>query len=142
MNPRELLTKREYQIAELLAWGLTKKEIADRLFISYYTVDNHTKSIFEKTDVSTVNELAAWWFCNQYNIPRDHSPLSRSTIAIILLLTLFPKGIMASMHTVRRYNRNNRGLERTVNRTLRTITTRGRTFRFRDYNEQDLQLEF
>ena len=55
MKPKDLLTKREYEVAELLAWGQTKKEVADRLFISYYTVDNHTKSIFEKAEVSTVN---------------------------------------------------------------------------------------
>lgn len=34
------LTQRETQIAELLAWGAAKKEVADRLSISPRTVEN------------------------------------------------------------------------------------------------------
>lgn len=33
MNARAVLTKREAQIAELLAWGAAKKEVADRLIL-------------------------------------------------------------------------------------------------------------
>ena len=46
------LTKRESEIAELFAWGASKKEIANRLFISERTVENHARRIFEKTGLS------------------------------------------------------------------------------------------
>ena len=62
------LTKREAQIAELLAWGESKKEVADRLYIAERTVENHTRSIYEKTGVQKATELCVWWFCNAFHI--------------------------------------------------------------------------
>ena len=40
------LTKRESEIAELFAWGATKKDVASRLYISERTVENHTRNIY------------------------------------------------------------------------------------------------
>lgn len=62
MNKDAKLTKRENQIAELIAWGSAKKEIADLLCISVNTVDNTARSIYEKIGVNKSNELSAWWF--------------------------------------------------------------------------------
>lgn len=42
------LTQRETQIAELLAWGAAKKEVADRLSISPRTVENTARNIYSK----------------------------------------------------------------------------------------------
>lgn len=36
------LSKRESQIAELLAWGASKKEVADKLFVSTRTIEKHS----------------------------------------------------------------------------------------------------
>ena len=47
----ERLTSRELEILELLAEGLTKKEIAGRLGISNSTVSHHVVHIFEKLKV-------------------------------------------------------------------------------------------
>jgi DNA-binding NarL/FixJ family response regulator len=47
------LTEREQQILELLVGGLIKKEIADKLSISFYTVDTHLRSIYHKLRVTT-----------------------------------------------------------------------------------------
>ena len=80
------LTKRESEIAELFAWGASKKEIANRLFISERTVENHARRIFDKTGCSKVNELSAWWFCTNFHISFDLSPLTRRTIATCLLV--------------------------------------------------------
>jgi len=95
------LTKRECEVAELLAWGQTKKEVADRLFISYYTVDNHTKNIFQKTGVSSVNGLSAWWFCTRFKISFDLSPLKRAVVAGCLLLCVLPREMMSDQDTFR-----------------------------------------
>jgi two-component system, NarL family, nitrate/nitrite response regulator NarL len=53
------LTKREAQIAELLADGLSNKAIASQLFIELTTVKNHVHNILEKLDVHSRGEAAA-----------------------------------------------------------------------------------
>ena len=52
------LSKREKEVASLVAQGFKNKEIADRLFISEQTVKNHMHNIFEKLGVSDRLELA------------------------------------------------------------------------------------
>jgi len=47
------LTDRERDVLDLLARGLTNKEIAEKLVITTNTVKRHLKSIFEKLDVHT-----------------------------------------------------------------------------------------
>lgn len=47
------LSEREKEILELMVEGLIKKEIADRLGVSYHTVNNHLRSIYEKLHVHT-----------------------------------------------------------------------------------------
>ena len=49
----ELLTGRERRILQLMADGLTKKEIATRAEISVHTVSTHIRSIYDKLQVST-----------------------------------------------------------------------------------------
>ena len=51
------LSKRETEIALLLCKGLTYKEIADTLYISERTVNNHVQHIFLKTDVNKKMQL-------------------------------------------------------------------------------------
>jgi len=45
------LTAREQKILELMAQGLIKKQIADKLEISYHTVDTHLRNIYTKLHV-------------------------------------------------------------------------------------------
>lgn len=85
------LTKRESEIAELFAWGASKKDVASRLFISERTVENHTRNIYEKTGCAKVNELSAWWFCTHFHISFDLSPLKRNIIAAFLLMIVLPQ---------------------------------------------------
>jgi DNA-binding NarL/FixJ family response regulator len=47
------LTAREVEILELMVGGLIKKEIADKLSISYHTVDTHLRNIYTKLHVHT-----------------------------------------------------------------------------------------
>ena len=82
------LTKRESEIAELFAWGASKKDIANRLFISERTVENHARRIYEKTGCSKVNELSAWWFCTTFHISFSLSPIKRKFIALCFLAML------------------------------------------------------
>ncbi len=47
------LTERETEILRLLVEGLLKKEIADRLDISFHTVDSHLRNIYTKLHVNS-----------------------------------------------------------------------------------------
>ncbi len=52
------LTKREREVAVLAATGITSKDIADRLFVSVRTVDNHLGRVYDKLGISSRAELA------------------------------------------------------------------------------------
>jgi DNA-binding NarL/FixJ family response regulator len=45
------LSPREKEILGLLVDGLTKKEIAEKLFLSFHTIDNHLRNIYGKLQV-------------------------------------------------------------------------------------------
>ena len=63
------VTAREREIAGCLAAGLTNSEIAQQLVLSPYTVQDHIKSLLEKTGVSSRQELVARIFLDDY-LPR------------------------------------------------------------------------
>lgn len=58
-NELNALTDREREVLDLLALGLTNKEIAEKLFITTNTVKRHLKAIFEKLDVHTRSAATA-----------------------------------------------------------------------------------
>ncbi|NPA91339.1 MAG: response regulator transcription factor [Chloroflexi bacterium] len=56
----EMLTPRERQVLELVALGLTNREIAERLVISENTVRTHLRRILHKLHVRSRVEAAVW----------------------------------------------------------------------------------
>ncbi len=52
-TPETTLTAREAQILQLVAEGLGNREIAEKLFLSRYTVECHVKHIYRKLAVSS-----------------------------------------------------------------------------------------
>lgn len=51
------LTSRETEILKLVAQGLTASKIADILFLSKFTVDNHKKNLLQKLHAKNIAEL-------------------------------------------------------------------------------------
>ncbi len=54
------LSRREVDVLELAARGLTARQIADRLYISPKTADHHIQHIYNKIGVSTRAAAALW----------------------------------------------------------------------------------
>lgn len=56
LNEAELnrlgISRREHDVLELMAKGLSNKEIADKLFVSLNTVKTHSSNLFLKLEVS------------------------------------------------------------------------------------------
>lgn len=51
------MTKRQKEVLDLVAQGLTSKEIGDKLFISYRTVERHRTDLFKRFGVKSRIEL-------------------------------------------------------------------------------------
>ncbi|MEJ5091257.1 helix-turn-helix transcriptional regulator [Sphingobacterium faecium] len=56
-KPLPCFSKREKQILQLIAAGLTNNEIAEKLFIAAITVKKHRQNILEKTDCKNITQL-------------------------------------------------------------------------------------
>ncbi len=54
------LSPREAEVATLVADGLTNRQIAERLFISERTAQNHVQHILTKLGFATRSQIAAW----------------------------------------------------------------------------------
>jgi LuxR family maltose regulon positive regulatory protein len=55
----EPLSERELEVLDLIAAGLSNREIADRLFIAVSTVKTHINNIYRKLDVSKRTQAVA-----------------------------------------------------------------------------------
>lgn len=122
MKLHALLSKRETQVAELLAWGASKKEVASRLFVSTRTVENTARNIYAKLGIQKATELCVWWFCTKCGVPVSLDPLKRAFTAVLLLLVLLPRELTGNGDLFRI------GRDRRITRVTRT---------FRRYGEDD-----
>src|ERR1700744_1498804 len=59
-------TPREREVATLLARGLSRIEIAESLVLSPHTVEDHTKSLYDKLGGASRQELVARGFIDEY----------------------------------------------------------------------------
>ncbi len=64
-NNEQTISKRETEILQQLALGLTNQEIADKLFLSIHTVMTHRKKITRKLGIKTVSGLTVYALMNK-----------------------------------------------------------------------------
>ena len=63
------LSAREREVARLAVNGCSNREIAETLWLSQWTVQDHLKKVFDKLDVHSRSELVSRLFFDQY-VPR------------------------------------------------------------------------
>ena len=56
-NNKPVLTRREIEVLQLIAEGLTNHEIAEQLFVSVFTVDTHRKNLLAKFQAKNIAML-------------------------------------------------------------------------------------
>jgi DNA-binding NarL/FixJ family response regulator len=62
-DPRfDTLSRREYEVATLVAAGFTNRQIADALFITVGTVKDHVHAVLAKTELPSRSAVAAAWY--------------------------------------------------------------------------------
>ncbi|RZI81414.1 MAG: LuxR family transcriptional regulator, partial [Microbacterium sp.] len=57
LDPASVLTRREREVAHLIAAGRSNREVADQLVVSERTIDNHLYRVFRKLGVTSREEL-------------------------------------------------------------------------------------
>lgn len=59
-HKRQIVTKREREVLQLIVDGLTSKEIAQKLYISPRTVDTHRANLMDKLELNNIAELVRY----------------------------------------------------------------------------------
>jgi DNA-binding NarL/FixJ family response regulator len=55
------LTKREWELIKLLSEGYSNKVAADKLHVTYFTINQHLKNIYKKLNINSKPELISWF---------------------------------------------------------------------------------
>ncbi|MNL72250.1 Transcriptional regulatory protein LiaR [compost metagenome] len=58
------LSPKENEVLCALAEGLSYKMVAEKLGVSYTTINSHTKRIYEKLHISSLGEAIAYYYQN------------------------------------------------------------------------------
>lgn len=84
------LSRSEFEIAERIALGESKKEVAYKTHRSIYTVETTVKNIYEKLGFSKISDLVLWYCGQMFDISYQISERKRQVLTtIILVLVVF-----------------------------------------------------
>lgn len=83
LNMEASLTARQEEVAYMVGFGLSRKEVAAKLGVSYKTVDNEVQQVYARIGASKVTELTIFCFCRKFKIP-----ISSLMVVVFLVCTL------------------------------------------------------
>lgn len=83
LNMDASLTARQEEVAYMVGFGLSRKEVAAKLGVSYKTVDNEVQQVYARIGASKVTELTIFCFCRKFKIP-----ISSLMVVVFLVCTL------------------------------------------------------
>lgn len=83
LNMDASLTARQEEVAYMVGFGLSRKEVAAKLGVSYKTIDNEVQQVYARIGASKVTELTIFCFCRKFKIP-----ISSLMVVVFLVCTL------------------------------------------------------
>ena len=83
-----VLSKSEMEIAERIALGESKKEVAYHTHRSVYTVETTVKNIYEKLGFNKLSDLVLWYCGVKFNITFQITERKRQILTLSMLLLL------------------------------------------------------
>ncbi|MFV0361525.1 MAG: response regulator transcription factor [Suipraeoptans sp.] len=99
------LSAREFEIAEQIALGASKKEVANNINRSTYTVETTIKNVYDKLGINKLSDLVLWYCGEMFNIATLIDDRKRQILATLLLLIICIHGYDQSQFRIRRYRR-------------------------------------
>lgn len=82
------LTEREKEVANLLVWGFTDKEVAVQLGISVQTARTHHSNINIKTQSRNLADLTRWYMETSLQVSMGKKPKLRKIMSVAALILL------------------------------------------------------
>jgi DNA-binding CsgD family transcriptional regulator len=80
------LSCREYDVARLIAWGASDKEVAEELYISVHTAHTHRRNILRKIGGRNTADITRYFLSKEYGVCFGLNPRQIRHIAFGLLL--------------------------------------------------------
>lgn len=107
-----VLSKCEFEVAERLALGMTKKEVADKTYRSVHTVETTVRNIYEKLGIRKLSELVLWYCGYEFNIS-SLIDRRKSQILAVMFLVIFSLDLVFDNEEFCRVRRGRRRYEET-----------------------------
>ncbi|MGX9985877.1 response regulator transcription factor [Soonwooa purpurea] len=101
MNLDANLSKRELEVAEMIAFSTDRKKAAERLFISEGTLSAHSYRIYEKLGINKQAELVIWWMVRKLGVRKDQIPYFKLIPIMIICIGLLSEREMICRRRMR-----------------------------------------
>lgn len=80
------VTHREMEIAELISFGLTEKEITNYLEISFHTVKIHKRNLFNKTGCRNIADVTRWYIQQTAGIRLEPCQAIKKLVSVFMFI--------------------------------------------------------
>jgi len=80
------VTQKEWEVAELISFGLTEKEISNLLGSSINTIKSHKRNIYNKIGCRNISDVTRWYIQESSGIRIEPHDTFRKLISTFLML--------------------------------------------------------